>query len=234
MDIKTFCYGGIRQLPLSIAGTMILLGFGTANYAIILFLLGYLCIVPLLTSGINLVGTMFLEGSDLLSTEDIPSKSTLTTPVPIPAPDRVFTHWMSMIPFFFGYIINNALHLYTREGVIDSIEIGYDAKNPNRDVLKESPNIKHKTSQRKNQSVISFICILLGIIVIAVYRGYAQYEKWPALIIGPLLFFFIGYLWYYLLSLVGQDRLSDLFGIANRLLPPSAIQNSPVACVPVL
>jgi hypothetical protein len=27
--------------------------------------------------------------------------------------------------------------------------------------------------------------------------------------------------------------LSDVFGIANRLLPPSAITNAPIACVPI-
>jgi len=41
-----------------------------------------------------------------------------------------------------------------------------------------------------------------------------------------------GYYWYSMLSGIGQDRLSDLFGIANRLLPPSAITNGPVACIP--
>jgi hypothetical protein len=37
--------------------------------------------------------------------------------------------------------------------------------------------------------------------------------------------------WYYLLSLVCENRLSDLFGIANRLLGKDATKNVPVACV---
>jgi fumarylacetoacetase len=30
-----------------------------------------------------------------------------------------------------------------------------------------------------------------------------------------------------------RNRLSDIFGIANRLLSPSAIENGPIACVPI-
>lgn len=37
--------------------------------------------------------------------------------------------------------------------------------------------------------------------------------------------------WYYLLSLVCENRLSDLFGIANQLLGKDATKNVPVACV---
>jgi hypothetical protein len=35
------------------------------------------------------------------------------------------------------------------------------------------------------------------------------------------------------MSACGKDMLSDLFGIANRLLSPTAIQNKPIACVPI-
>jgi hypothetical protein len=53
------------------------------------------------------------------------------------------------------------------------------------------------------------------------------------MILTTIGFIFMGHGWYKALSKVGQDRLSDLFGIANRLLPPSAINNAPIACVPV-
>jgi hypothetical protein len=53
------------------------------------------------------------------------------------------------------------------------------------------------------------------------------------MIVTILLFGYIGRSWYRLLASVGEDRLSDLFGIANRLLPPSAIENKPIACVPI-
>jgi hypothetical protein len=52
------------------------------------------------------------------------------------------------------------------------------------------------------------------------------------MVLTCITFFTLGYSWYLLLSSVGEDRLSDLFGIANRLLPPAAIQNKPIACIP--
>jgi hypothetical protein len=42
----------------------------------------------------------------------------------------------------------------------------------------------------------------------------------------------LGVSWYYALSSVGEDRLSDLFGIANRLLLPKVFRNGPIACLP--
>ncbi len=52
-------------------------------------------------------------------------------------------------------------------------------------------------------------------------------------VITILAFSSLGYGWFKLLSSVGQDRLSDIFGIANRLLAPSALKNGPIACIPV-
>jgi hypothetical protein len=42
---------------------------------------------------------------------------------------------------------------------------------------------------------------------------------------------FLGFAWYYLLSVVGDDRLSDVYGIANRLMTSSALSNAPYACL---
>jgi hypothetical protein len=58
-------------------------------------------------------------------------------------------------------------------------------------------------------------------------------EKWIGALLTAAGFGTAGYYWYDLLSKVGQGRLSDIFGIANRLLAPSAIQNGPIACVPI-
>jgi len=241
LDIKAFFYGGIRNLPFSIAGTFLLIGLGTANYAILFFLLGYLLLTPCFTNLFNFFGNLL--PSDMLD----PYKSQLTDNCHVISssstfynknkePESVlFNPWTTMIASFFGYIINNAFHLYTRDGESDSITVGYssyDGKNPD-DNKKPTPNKVNKTSQRKNQSIMAIISILFSLIIVIVYRLYSECEKWISLIFGTVFFFFFGFTWYYLLSLVGQDRLSDLFGIANRLLPPSAIRNDPVACIPI-
>ena len=56
----------------------------------------------------------------------------------------------------------------------------------------------------------------------------------PIGMIPTMIFFtFLGYMWYKAFSSIAQDKLSDLFGIANRLLPSSAITNAPMACIPI-
>jgi hypothetical protein len=75
--------------------------------------------------------------------------------------------------------------------------------------------------------------ILLFGLVIFGYRFYSGCENMFGLLLTAGVFGYVGYNWYKLLASVGQDRLSDLFGIANRLLPPSAIQNKPIACLPI-
>jgi hypothetical protein len=45
-------------------------------------------------------------------------------------------------------------------------------------------------------------------------------------------FFYAGRGVYELLASMMDQRIADFFGVANRLLPPSAIANGPIACVP--
>jgi hypothetical protein len=52
-DFKVFIMTGIQTLPLSIAGTLIVLGFGTANYSMLFFLVGMLLVAPLVPFLIN-------------------------------------------------------------------------------------------------------------------------------------------------------------------------------------
>ena len=45
-DIRNFMYGGMVSLPVTIAGTMLILGLFTGNYAFLFFLLGFLVVTP--------------------------------------------------------------------------------------------------------------------------------------------------------------------------------------------
>jgi hypothetical protein len=52
-DIHVLLRSGMTSLPLTIGGTMLLLGLCTANYAILFFLVGFLILVPSLVGGVN-------------------------------------------------------------------------------------------------------------------------------------------------------------------------------------
>ena len=88
-------------------------------------------------------------------------------------------------------------------------------------------------TNRKSQAIIAMISTIVFALVVLGFRYYTGCESILGMILTSFLFVFSGHGWYKLLSKVGQDRLSDLFGIANRLLSPSAINNSPIACVPI-
>ena len=64
-DIRVFLYGGIATLPLTIAGTLSILGLFTANYAILFFLLGFLILTPLSASIINFGLSAIFDGKSL-------------------------------------------------------------------------------------------------------------------------------------------------------------------------
>jgi len=221
-DIRVFLYGGIRTLPLTIAGTMIILGLFTANYAMIFFLLGYLILAPLLAAGLNL-GSAFLLEMFKITMFTVKAADVCNIVVPYMTMKNmeesknqiiVISMWSAMMSFFFGYIIGNAVELFTFESA-------------------ETDDSDHKQSNRKFQAMIAFFSIVVVTVGIMGYRMYTGCESVWATVLTSLLFGAGGYGWYLFLGAVGQNRLSDLFGIANRLLSPSAIENAPVACVPV-
>ena len=52
-DLHVFLYGGLRSLPFTLGGTMLILGLFTSNYAILFFLIGFLIAAPLATWVVN-------------------------------------------------------------------------------------------------------------------------------------------------------------------------------------
>jgi hypothetical protein len=130
-----------------------------------------------------------------------------------------------MVLFFFGYMGFNAFQLLNIDPKVDG---------PLND------DTSGKVSARKTQACMSLLAIVLVLIGVIMFRLQSNCEGFTAtaftMVIGFIvssLFLVGGGAWYYLLSLVGENRLSDLFGIANRLLGKDATKNVPVACVPM-
>lgn len=220
-DIRVFLYSGIQNLPLSLAGTFLLLGLFTANYAMLFFLVGFLLATPIVH--------FFL---DLLLRSILPSLHTKTSDVCriiVPFLNsssdsyHVMSQWTAMISFFIGYMIHNAVKLMTKKleptGAIEVTE----------DLVKE---MARKTSYRKTQALVSVLSLVIVASVLFIMRYRTGCEGMVGFGMAILGFGTAGYFWYDALSAVGQDRLSDLFGVANRLLPPGAIANGPVVCLP--
>lgn len=233
-DIRVFLYGGIVTLPLTIAGTLSIIGLFTANYAIMFFLLGFLILAPLTATIFDMFLSALFEGK---SFNPFKAKTGDVCKVVIPYSTKIAdktvisdnnvsvisTNWMAMVSFFIGYIFTNGLELYNREAVDTTINI----------TSTSASDLNTMITNRKSQAIIAMISVIIFALIVFGFRFYTGCESILGMVITSIGFIFMGHGWYKALSNVGQDRLSDLFGIANRLLPPSAINNAPIACVPV-
>jgi hypothetical protein len=201
-DFKNFVMSGVQTLPLSMAGTLLILGVGTANYSMLFFLVGMLLAAPLLPCLINLGATKDWEmpGCDI-----IPGNTSYIIP-----------QWIVMVYFFLGYMMTNAIELYQMPPT--------------------EPADPQKTTLRKTQCMVGIIAVIVCMFVFGVIRLTSCDTTGTRIGIAigtAALASVAGYGWYSLLNTSMSGRLADLFGIANRLLSPSAFVNEPVGCVPM-
>jgi len=229
-DIRIFLYGGILTLPLTIAGTLSILGLFTANYAILFFLLGFLVLSPLVATVLDKSLSAFFTGKSFNpfkgKTGDVCKVILPYSTLPVVTGDDatvISSNWVAMVAFFVGYIFTNGLELHNRESPDSTITV----------TSTSASDLNTMVTNRKSQAIIAMISVIVFALIVFGFRFYTGCESTLGMILTTIIFVFMGHGWYKALSKVGQDRLSDLFGIANRLLPPSAINNAPIACVPV-
>ena len=260
-DIRYFLLTGIKTLPLTVGGTLLILGLTTANYAMLFFVAGLFVIAPLTAFGWNLLMSLFFEPQGLIGA--IFGKGWVTNPIAAAAIREIFSakdknvcnvaskwdgvdlkregintsvsYWMVMTFFFIGYMLLNAIYMYLEETKYPVDTNGSSAKGNPKDADAWAKADAGATN-RRTQAAIAFVALGILIFLIIYTRGILLY---PNACDGPLSIFLglglgipLGMLWYYLLSRVGDQRLSDLFGIANRLLIPMATIDKPYACLP--
>jgi hypothetical protein len=128
-----------------------------------------------------------------------------------------------MMAFFVGYVFNNAITLMGRETVI-----------PDELPTQEKAKLKRQSDFRKSSLYVVLVTLFVVSAALFIFRytkGCEPFSLW-SVIPSIAIFGTLGAYWYNLLSVTGQDRLSDIFGIANRILSPDALVNQPVACLP--
>lgn len=228
-DIRTFLFGGLSTFPLTIAGTFLVIGLMTANYAFLFFLIGFLILVPISQTLLNWIFSLVFTKIGVpdnyfkIYEHDscklvLPFQYFEIFSQPRTRPDHLVPAvpglWTAMIVFFFSYIVTNGIALYRRHSA--------DNANPN------------KVGHRKSQAMTSVaVTILLAIVFLVMRYILTGCDTMLGLIIAVLFYGWFGYSWYAALSSIGEDRLSDLFGIANRLLNPDSTKDAPVGCVPI-
>lgn len=227
-DVKAFFIGGFLNMPLALAGTLLIVSLMTANYSMLFMVIGVLLGVPILWYILHILAefagsTFGAPGLFAIKKSDI---STLIAPYPVKATNDglVFTTagmWAGMMMFILGYLLNNAIDLYRYESKIPTI-----ASESTKKLLEEG------TSNRKSQAVVSIAIIAIIIVTIVIYRLANKLDPILSGLVGMIIFGFVGAGWYSALSANTEGRLSDVFGIANRILKPMAMQDEPLACLP--
>jgi hypothetical protein len=232
-DIQYFLLTGIKTLPITIAGTLLLIGMLTANYAMLFFLMGLFVIAPFVAFIVNTFGGLiesFLKGGDYdISTlkygaenRNVCNVVTKWDGVDIGIVNKYdfASYWLMMTFFILGYLFTNAFEMY-------SIEPQYP------DGAKRGP-IDAKVIARQTQTAVAMTALVVLAILVIVIRLSSSCDGPVSLILGVVGGSALGYGWYVALASVGNQRLSDLFGIANRLMIPMALVDKPYACLPTV
>ena len=227
-DVKAFFIGGFLNMPLALAGTLLIVSLMTANYSMLFMVIGVLIGVPMLWyilhilaefagSAFNMPALFAIKKSDV---------STLIARYPVKATNDgpVYTTagmWAGMTMFILGYLLNNAVDLYK-----------YESKYPVLASESTKKLLEEGTSNRKSQAVISIAIIAILVLTIVVYRLVNKLDPILSGFVGMIIFGVAGASWYSALSANTEGRLADIFGIANRILKPMAMQDEPLACLP--
>ena len=147
--------------------------------------------------------------------------------------DNTVSYWVAMTGFLIGYLITNAMTLYRKETLYPPVNV--DQNSTTEEQAKAQAAAKDRAdagaANRKSQTLMAIIILSLLICIIVYMRLWDGCDGFLSLIFG-VVFGGIGVGWYQMLARVGDDRLSDLFGIANRLMIPEAMFNAPYACLP--
>ena len=220
-DVREFILAGVRAFPTAFAATALFVGLFTANYAMLFFLIGLLLLAPMQNTILNwLLGYMVptrLLGNGAAICNVVLSDSDFTKTFK----PTVISNWWALTVFIIGYLLTNAISIY-------KLPVQYPA-NATADVQKQTDE---KVMLRKSRAVTAMVTIVIAGLALFALRLMSGCDGITGLLLGALAFGGLSYGWFKALSKIGQDRLSDLFGVANRLLSPFALVNEPVACLP--
>ena len=261
-DIRYFLLTGIKTIPLTVGGTLLILGLTTANYAMLFFVAGLLVLPPVAAFAFNFLMSLLFEKQGLFSA--LLGSSWIQTPMGAAVLRQIFSaqdknvcnvaskwdgidvkrdgintavsYWTVMTFFFIGYMVLNAIFMYLEETKFPTPENGSTDAQGNPVDPDAYGKAEAGATNRRTQAAIALVALGILLAIIIYSRAFLLYPNacdGPAgLLFGLVIGGGLGGAWYYALSRVGDQRLSDLFGIANRLLIPMATVDKPYACLP--
>jgi len=214
---QNFISQGFRSLPVLLASTVFFLGLVQGNFNFLFFFVGFAILTPTL----SLVTNILFEF--LFMYFNVP-KSLWTVPNPCPLSSASFdstgaacvvpSFWYPMSIFFFMYVLFNGIDLFNRPAVPNASKVA--------------------VTVRQTQTMMSMILVSILIILVTIVRYISGCETALGMIVGLGIGSLTAYLWYSFVRACGLGRISDIFGISNRILPYQTNQDdNPTVCVPM-
>lgn len=200
-------------MPVLLFGWALFVGATTGNIGLLVLAMGQATVTPLATWILHTIAGMFGEWGAANFT--VPASATCSI-LPrgfVDSTSRDFSipsYWLAQIVFFFGFLTTNA----------NSVLNMPEAANAPAD----------KVERRKSQAQLVLIMSWVFLLLFITARVLMGCETLPGIIVGGLVFWWIGNGWYKL-ARECSARDSDIFGIVQGILPPEASDPPPMTCV---
>jgi hypothetical protein len=215
--IKESVSHGFGSLPAILGGALFILSLAQANFNLLFFFFGMWIVTPLWTFLLNGILEM------LFSFGGIPTEfyAPATSGAPqcsifsgasngLPGPvNTVPSFWLSMMIFFYTYLLMNAIELYN---------------------MPPTPGAKEVQLRARKFKAATSISILLILGVGTIWLRYVTSNCESAFgVLISLSTVAIGYAWFKFMKNCGIGRLEDVFGITSRMIP---VKEDTITCIP--
>lgn len=216
VKIREFIIHGFRILPIVLGSFAFIIGVGHANMAYFFLSVGIALIVPIVNMISNgIFGKIFSYGvpEALYKIKAQPASGCSVFGEFANTGDTV-SYWLAALVFFVSYMFINAFNLYNRPA---------------------QPNApENKVDARKTQAAMAMAIILLFGIGMLLYRFFTTTcETVLGLPVSFAVFIPLAYYWYSLLVSCSGDRLTDLFGVVNRIMVEPKNSGPGAVCLPI-
>lgn len=209
-SIRQMILYAFMSLPLMLIAFLGFMSLALGNVGMIILFLGHIFVVPIATTILQTASFILPVSSKLVPAKDIcnfipsyPSGSNTLNVFP--------SFWMAHFLFFMGYFLQNAQNLINKSA--------------------ESGAPQDRVELRQSQGRIAMIVGIFATLAIIFARfKLTGCETLPGILIAAATMVPLGVGWYMMATLAGA-RDGDIFGIAGRIMPLSALAPPPMTCV---
>jgi hypothetical protein len=180
------------------------------NVGMIILFIGHLVIVPATTYLLHIASIILPNSVTSVAGKDV-CNFIPTTPSIVGTVNVFPSFWMAHFFFFIGYFLENARGLITK--------------------VAEEGAPKDRVQLRQGQGATAMmIGIFATLMLVGLRYWLTKCETIPGILVAALTLAPIGVGWYQMATLAGA-RDGDIFGIAGRILPLSALAPPPMTCL---